>query len=256
MRVLTWNLFHGRARPGGRAERARPDRRGSLRGDFAQHLDGWEWDVALLQEVPPWWGPALGAATRAAARTARTSRNWLLPLRRAVAERRPELLGSWGGGANVILVRGQAIAEHRRSTLRLLPERRVVHAVRLADGTWAGNFHGQGNGWDGRHCEPWAQADLALAGRTLLAWAGDAALVLGGDTNTFRPVAPAGMRHAGGHRVDHVFARHLLPRGPAVPLRSDGLSDHAALVVELVREDSVAPGVHGADDPGQGGPPT
>jgi endonuclease/exonuclease/phosphatase family metal-dependent hydrolase len=245
MRVLTWNLFHGRARP---------DRRGSLLPQFAGRLNAWEWDVAVLQEVPPWWPRELGEGTRASVRTARTSRNWLLPLRRALAEGRAGLLGSWGGGANVILVRGAAIAEHRRRTLRRLPERRVVHAVRLADGLWAGNFHGQGNGWDRGHCEPCAQADLALAGRALLGWAGDAPCLLGGDANTFRPVAPAGMLHAGGHRVDHLFARHLRPLGRATALDGGGLSDHAAVGVDLVREDSAAPGVHGADDPGQGGP--
>ena len=52
VRVLTWNLFHGRAVP---------DRRGSLLRAFGATLASWEWDVALLQEVPPWWGADLGA---------------------------------------------------------------------------------------------------------------------------------------------------------------------------------------------------
>ena len=30
--------------------------------EFAAALAGWEWDVALLQEVPPWWPPALARA--------------------------------------------------------------------------------------------------------------------------------------------------------------------------------------------------
>jgi hypothetical protein len=87
--------------------------------------------VALLQEVPPWWPPALGPRLRASARTALTSRNWLLPLTRRAARRRPDVIKSWGGGANAILVRGERVLEHRLRTLRAWPERRVVHGVRL-----------------------------------------------------------------------------------------------------------------------------
>ena len=56
MRVLTWNLFHGRAVP---------DAPRSLRAEFAAAIAGWSWDVALLQEVPPWWPPELGRAAGA-----------------------------------------------------------------------------------------------------------------------------------------------------------------------------------------------
>ena len=242
MRVLTWNIFHGRAVP---------DRRGSLLDAYGERLATWAWDVALLQEVPPWWGPSLGAATRASARTALTSRNWLLPLRRLVADRRPELLGSWGGGANVILVRGEAISEHRAHVLRLAPERRVVHAVHLAGGTWLANYHGQ------VHSEARAQADLRQAARVLLGWSGPAApVVLGGDTNTFRPADPVGLRRAGGHRVDHVFARGLRPAGRAQQLERGGLSDHAAILVDLVREDSPPGGVQPPEAQTQGEPST
>src|SRR4051794_15503274 len=157
MDVLTWNLFHGRAVP---------ERRRSLLPEFGDALAGWPWDVALLQEVPPWWPPLLAARSGAAQRTRRTSRNALLPLRRWVADRRPDLIKSNGGGANAILVRGEAIAEHRRRTLRLLPERRVVHAVRLSDGRWVANLHAQ------VHSEQRAQADLALGARTVVEWAG------------------------------------------------------------------------------------
>ena len=74
MRVLTWNLFHGRAQP--------PAGR-DLQREFAAALAGWDWDVALLQEVPPWWAPALAEACDAEQRTALTSRNALPALRRA-----------------------------------------------------------------------------------------------------------------------------------------------------------------------------
>ena len=55
--------------------------------------------MALLQEVPPWWPPALAEACGASFAAVRTSRNALLPVRRAVASRNPDLLGANGGGA-------------------------------------------------------------------------------------------------------------------------------------------------------------
>jgi hypothetical protein len=64
-------------------------------------------------------------------------------VRRAVARRWPDLIKSNGGGANAILVRGAAPVEHRVARLRRLPERRVVHAVRLAGGPWVANLHAQ-----------------------------------------------------------------------------------------------------------------
>lgn len=217
MRVLTWNLFHGRSVP---------ETRHALLGPFAAALAGWDWDVALLQEVPPWWGPPLARASGADARTALTARNTLLPVRRFVAERAPHLIKSNGGGANAILVRGQAITSHRQATLRWRPERRVVHAVRTADGGWWGNFHAQ------VHSEERALADAAKAARTLLGWSAPAPhVVLGGDTNVRRPVAP-GFVHLGGHNVDHVLARGW-ERVGARKLDAGPLSDHAPVVVEL-----------------------
>ena len=221
MRVLTWNLYHGRSEP--------PSGR-SLLPEFAGALAGWPWDVALLQEVPPWWPGALGAACGASARSALTSRNLGLPVRRWIAERRPDLIKSNGGGANAILVRGEAIAEHRRATLRRLPERRVVHAVQLAgSGIWVANLHAQ------VRTESGALADLDVAARAVLGWAGsDAPAVLGGDCNVPRPRAH-GFTHAAGRGVDHVLVRGgPAAVGPARVLpREGGLSDHLPLLVEL-----------------------
>ena len=217
MRVLTWNLFHGRA----------PEPRGrDLFPEFAAAIGDWRWDVALLQEVPPWWPAALGRACGASARSARTSRNWIAPLRR-LARVAPDLVKSWGGGCNAILVRGQAITEHRAQMLRLLPERRVVHAVRLADGVWAANLHA--------HVRPRLEArqDVARAATVAQAWAGDAPLLLGGDFNVRDPAA-AGLRDAGGHGIDRVLVRGLRPGGRELPDRS-GLSDHAPVIVEVTR---------------------
>ncbi|HEU4656256.1 MAG TPA: endonuclease/exonuclease/phosphatase family protein [Capillimicrobium sp.] len=213
MRVLTWNLFHGRSIP--------PAHR-DLRREFAAALATWDWDVALLQEVPPWWPPLLGADDHA---TALTSRNCGLPLRRLVAERWPDLIKSNGGGSNAILVRRDAIVAHGRRRLRRLPERRVVQAVRLRSGVWLGNLHAQ------VRPAAWAEADIALAASWLLRRSGNEPVVLGGDFNVREP-RPAGFAHAGGHGVDHVFVRGLRPEGVERP-RRHGLSDHDPVIVTV-----------------------
>jgi endonuclease/exonuclease/phosphatase family metal-dependent hydrolase len=217
MLVLTWNLFHGRSVPDTPRDRL---------ADFAAALAAWEWDVALLQEVPPWWPPALGRACGASARTALTSRNWLLPVTRWAARRRPDVVKSWGGGANAILVRGDRVSEHRLRTLRAWPERRVVHGVRLERGWWICNLHAQA------HSEARAQADIARAAATATAWAAGAPVVLGGDLNTRLPRA-AGFTHVAGHGVDHVLvhAASAGERGRTLP--HGRLSDHAPVLARV-----------------------
>jgi endonuclease/exonuclease/phosphatase family metal-dependent hydrolase len=214
--VLTWNLFHGRAvPPAGRC----------LLDEFAVALAGWEWDVALLQEVPPWWTPALARRAGAAARAALTSRNALLPVRRRLAQRWPDVLASNGGGANVILSR-LGIAEHLRRRLRWWPERRVVHAARLPAGPWVANLHGSA------HREDRARADLARAERSVRGWAREAPVVLGGDLNLRGPELP-GFAHAAGHSVDHLLVRGLAAAGAGEQLSRGALSDHVPLRVAL-----------------------
>jgi endonuclease/exonuclease/phosphatase family metal-dependent hydrolase len=215
LRVITWNLFHGRTVP--------PRNRDAFDA-FAARLAGWAWDVALLQEVPPWWPAPLAARCDATARWALTSRNQLLPLRRALGRRWPETMRS-GGGANVILVRG-AIVAHARRRLCLQPERRIVHAVRDGEGRWFANLHAS------VHDEARAHGELALAAASARRWAAGAPLVLGGDLNVREPSAP-GFVHAGGHDVDHVFARGLAPAGTAELLERGTLSDHAPVRVTL-----------------------
>lgn len=217
MRVVTWNLFHGRSVPGAGRD---------LITEFGSALAGWEWDVALLQEVPPWWPPHLGAACGASARSARTSRNLGLPLRKCLAQKVPDLIKSNGGGANAILVRGQAITEHRSVVLRRRPERRVMHAVCLADGTWWGNLHAQ------VHSDAHAFADLERGGAALRAWAGSAPTIYGGDTNV-RPPHAAGFTVLGGHDVDYVMARGWQRVGPVERLGRGALSDHAPVAMGL-----------------------
>ncbi|MFL5844617.1 MAG: endonuclease/exonuclease/phosphatase family protein [Solirubrobacteraceae bacterium] len=220
MLVLTWNLYHGRRI----VEGPGPSTIGDHLAEFREAIAGWEWNVALLQEVPPWWPAELARAAGAQERTALTSRNLGLWLRRPIAQRRPDLIKSNGGGANAVLVRGE-IAEHRTRRLRWWPERRVVHAVRLGDGTWVGNLHAQ------VHSEERAQADIGVSAETVRAWSRGAPFVVGGDLNVRVPVA-AGLLHAGGHGVDHVLCSGFEPAGQDVPDRGV-LSDHAPVIVEL-----------------------
>lgn len=217
MRLLTWNLKHGRAVPSaGRY----------LLDEFAGALAGWEWDVALLQEVPPWWPDPLARATGAEARFVLTSRNQGLPIRRALATRWPDLMKSAGGGSNALLVRGGHVRDHRTLRLCRLPERRWMHAVELPDGVWVGNLHASAHEWR------LARRDCALAAETLRGWAAEGPCVLGGDLNLRHPEL-AGFTHAAGHSVDHVFARGLTATGRGELLERGALSDHAPLLVTL-----------------------
>jgi endonuclease/exonuclease/phosphatase family metal-dependent hydrolase len=216
LRLLTWNVFHGRALP---------PRDEDLLDAFALRLSSWSWDVALLQEAPPWWPLALARACDAEVRFALTSRNALLPLRRLVASRRPELLKANGGGCNALLVRGLGgVRAHARRRLRVWPERRVVHAVHVGDGCWFANVHASSR-------PSRARRDVAEAHAAALRWAGDAPFVFGGDCNVVRLELP-GLAHVGASHVDHVFTRGLAPVSSEV-LERNGLSDHAPLRVTL-----------------------
>ena len=228
--MLTWNLYGGRAVPAARRD---------LQAQFAQALAGWDWDVALLQEVPPWWPPGLARACDADARPALTSRNALPALRRAIAVRAPDLIGANGGGANAILVRSAgaagAIVEHRRVLLRRWPERRVCHAVALAGGPWCANLHAQVRPARRAH------ADIERAAAATLAWSGGGPALLGGDFNVREPAA-AGFARLGGRGVDHVLGRGLRAVGPTeVPDRGH-LSDHPAVIVTVAPRAARVPG--------------
>jgi endonuclease/exonuclease/phosphatase family metal-dependent hydrolase len=216
VRVLTWNLYHGRSRP--------PAGRSLLR-EFSAALAGWEWDVALLQEVPPWWPPPLAAAAGAQERSQLTSRNWLLPLRRAISSRNPDILKSNGGGANAILVRG-SVEEHRSIRLRLLPEGRWAHGVRLSDGSWVVNVHSH------NHPQALAQADSERALAAAREWAAGRPLVFGGDVNLKKPSFP-GMIHVAGNHVDHIFTDGRGAAGRAQVIDRGTLSDHPPVAVTL-----------------------
>ncbi len=218
MRVLTWNLKHGRSEP--------PAGRDLLE-EFAAALAGWQWDVALLQEVPPWWPPALSRRVGGEDRLVLTSRNALLPVRRAIAVRWPDVIKSNGGGANAILVRRGSILEHRVKRLCRWPERRWVHAVQIDGPLWVANLHAT------VHDDDAARRDGALAAATALGWAAGGAAIVGGDFNV-RRLSLEGFTYAGGHDVDHVFlSEGLHSVGAAEVLERGRLSDHAPVVVDV-----------------------
>jgi endonuclease/exonuclease/phosphatase family metal-dependent hydrolase len=219
LRVLTWNLLHGRSVPGAGRD---------LFAEFCAAIAGWEWDVALLQEVPPWWPEVLGDRLGADERLVLTSRNALLSARRAIAVRRPDLIKSGGGGCNAILVRADAIVQHRWRRLCLWPERRWVHAVLPEHlGVWFANVHAGG-----------PMRDVVRAADSVTRWAGEAPLVLGGDFN-IRGLALEGFEYAGGHEVDHVFVRGLRPVSCDV-LERGRLSDHAPVVAAVTTDRELA----------------
>jgi endonuclease/exonuclease/phosphatase family metal-dependent hydrolase len=216
LRVLTWNLFHGRSQP----PAGRP-----LAAEFASTLAGWDWDVALLQEVPPWWPPQLARIAGAEHRAVLTSRNWGPAVRRAISARNPDILEANGGGANAILVRGP-IRGHARVRLTFRPERRVAHGVALGDGTWVVNLHAS------THPGERTVADLRKALDRALAWSAEAPLVFGGDLNRTRPSFRE-VEKVAGHHVDHLFVRGLIATGPGEVLDAGALSDHKPLAVTL-----------------------
>jgi endonuclease/exonuclease/phosphatase family metal-dependent hydrolase len=229
LRVLTWNLMHGRSVPSSRRE---------LLDEFAAALDSWDWDVALLQEVPPWWVGSLAARVDAEHRHALTSRNALPQLRRALARRWPELMKSQGGGANAILARRDRIVVQEVQLLTRRPERRVAHGVRLGCGVWVINLHATA------HDTAAAERDGATAAAAALRWADGDPVVLGGDFNLRTPQWP-GFISAGGHDVDHLFIAGALKALRAAEVLDRGvLSDHAPVAVDL----GLAIG-SGGDDP-------
>ena len=223
LRVLTWNLFHGRSVPGSGRD---------LFDEFRDALDDLPWDVVLLQEVPPWWPPRLAQALGCEQRMVLTSRNELPALRRAIAVRFPDVIKSGGGGANAILVRADRIVDAHSRRLCRRPERRWVHGVQLACGVWVSNLHATA------HDTAAAQHDLAAALRATREWAREARapFVLGGDFN-LRTIAADGVRTVADSDVDHIIlGERIAPTGPATVLPHGHLSDHAPLAVTVELE--------------------
>jgi endonuclease/exonuclease/phosphatase family metal-dependent hydrolase len=265
MRVLSWNLYHGRDFPPDpalftiRSRLLRRTERNAthvqvnrpLLDEFARVLDGLEWDVALLQEAPPRWFENLRRRTGSSGALTLTSRNVLPPLQGLLADLNPDLIASWEGGSNQILVRPPArIAAHRELTIADKPERRRMHWARLerpdAQALCVANLHATA----GRPAQ--AGPEVVAAAEAAVAWSGEDPLVFGGDLN-LRPrsepevferlerrfgLAPP----TGPDTIDHLLARGLevvdAPARPAPEKREvpgpDGLrirlSDHAPVL--------------------------
>ena len=230
--VLTWNLFHGRDDPPNpalhtwRSRLLRVTERDAthaqvnrpLLDEFAAALAALEWDVALLQEVPPGWLRALATAAGAGAASVLTSRNVLHVVRGALARLNPDLIASAEGGSNQLLMRAPwRIDAVERETIARRPERRRMLLARLIGPedrcVTVSNLHASTG--------EAAAGDVMRAARTATAWAGGGPLVFGGDLNlspASRPdVFRALEREHGlrgptpGDAIDHLLVRGLVP---------------------------------------------
>ena len=201
IRLLTWNLFHGRDFPPDPAlftlrsrllrvtERNRTHLQVNrdLSGEFHDVLRNAAWDIALLQECPPRWHRSLANACEAEAHGVATSRNSLSALRRVLARLNPDLVGSDEGGSNLTLVRRAAgrIAERRTLILQPgpSPERRTMAFTRIAldvgGELCTANLHASA----GLALTRLAEQELLLAAERSLEWAGSTPLIVGGDLN-------------------------------------------------------------------------
>ena len=260
VRLLTWNLFHGRDHPPEprlhtlrsrvlpiteRGERYAQVNRPLLR-EFRHVLGRLEWDIALLQEAPPRWHRELGADGAIAL----TSRNSFAGLRALVARLSPDLIASNEGGSNQTLVRpGWSLAEARVHTLTERPERRRMLWTRVCTPGGAelavANLHASVRSVPASGDEVIAAAEVAVE------WARALPLVFGGDLNHSPAREPALFgeleRRFGlapptpGDAIDHLLLRGLeivdapreLPGSVRELERDDGLllqlSDHACV---------------------------
>ncbi len=230
MRVLSWNLYHGRDFPpdpallttrsrvlglsARNATHAQVNR--SLLPEFAHWLDAHAWDVALLQEAPPRWYRPLARRTRSSGAIALTSRNLVPAVQWRLADWNPDLMASSDGGSNQILVRAPGrLAEVRHLQLARRPERRrmVWTRLELPTGTvCVANLHASAG------LPAAAAAELELAAERAVDWAAGDPLVLGGDLNlrparTPAPFAAVRERFALGDPTSPSAIDHLLVRG-------------------------------------------
>jgi endonuclease/exonuclease/phosphatase family metal-dependent hydrolase len=268
MRVLSWNLYHGRDRPPDEAlftvrskllrvtecNETHVQVNRLLRDEFAGWIADHDWEVAMLQEAPPLWFGTFGRRARSNGVRVLTSRNVLPPLQRAAADLNPDLIASWEGGSNQLFARAPGrILEHRTMTLTRRPERRrmVWARLRLPGGETVcfANLHASA-GLPER-----ATGELLAAAASAVEWSASDPLVFGGDTNV-RPARDPQVFDelrerfglgdpTGPHAIDHILARgleieerprRLPPDGRELPDR-DGLrlrlSDHAPVIARF-----------------------
>jgi endonuclease/exonuclease/phosphatase family metal-dependent hydrolase len=190
IRVVSWNLFHGRDFPPDpalftwRSRLLRATEKNAthlqvnrdLEPEFTRVLAERDWDLALLQECPPRFAYGLAAAANAQAHRVLTSRNWLLPVTDRLGRLNPDLIASWAGGSNLTLVRNDPIAERRAVVLTHRPERRMMALTRLGSGICVANLHASTGQYD-------PAADVRLAADAALEFAGVDPLIFGGDFN-------------------------------------------------------------------------
>ena len=238
--ALAWNLFHGRDFPPDpelftwRSRLFRVTERNDthlqvnreLLDEFAALLAAAEWDVALLQEVPPRFAAPLADACGAEGHRVLTSRNGLGALRAAAARLNPDLVASGEGGSNLTLVRPAGalggIVERRGTAIHEgRPERRAMALTRTASGACVANLHASAN------VPAFAVADVQRATDAAVGFAGDAPLLFGGDLN-LRPrrnpevFAELAERHGlgaptGPDAIDHLLARGMFAVRPPAP---------------------------------------
>lgn len=209
-----------------------------MRDEFTGALAALRWDVALLQEAPAYWLRPLSEAAYASGASVITSRNLGAIVRQRIAERNPDLIKSNEGGSNQILVRGRRIAEVRRLTLTLWPERRRLIWARLDNGLTVATLHATADD------RPAATEDVIRAARAACSWSAELPLVFGGDLNLRMSETPEafarfrsefGLEGARtGRAIDHLLVRGLATLSSPQPLppeqrELDGvrLSDHA-----------------------------
>jgi endonuclease/exonuclease/phosphatase family metal-dependent hydrolase len=276
--MLSWNIGHGLDEPPDsglltwrsrllritemNATHAQVNR--PLRGEFGVLLASYDWDVALLQEAPPSWCDFLARAAQAtSAASALTARNVAAPLRRWLAARNPDLIGSHEGGSNQLLTRAPwRIVETRRLTLTRRPERRRMLWARLRGpgGLTLAIANVHLSAWDSAK----AGREAVRAAAQAVAWAGKDPLVFGGDLNApdtfaelrerFRLVpqpAPKTIEHLLGRGLEVDEPPCVMPAAarelPGPEGRALRLSDHPPLLASF-RLPRVGGRHHAADE--------
>jgi endonuclease/exonuclease/phosphatase family metal-dependent hydrolase len=245
VRVLSWNLFHGRDVPVGGVDYKR-----SLRAEFPRVVAGFDWDIAFLQEAPPRFFRELALAAGAQGRLVKTSRNELGFIRGWIADRWPDLIKSSEGGSNQVLVRPPwTIVAERHLTLARLPERRRMIWLRLrhpgGPSICVANLHASA------HKPERAAREVKRAAAAAIEWSGGDTLILGGDFNARPAVVPGLFERlaadgfsapTGPSAIDHLLVRggtvpdpaRQLPAEQRELVLADGqrvrLSDHAIVV--------------------------
>lgn len=183
-------------------------------------LDGLDWTVALLQEMPPRWLEPLASRCDAHGVRGLTSRNQLGRVRGVLGDLNPDLIASNDGGSNAVLVRRPARVEAvRRVQLASRPERRALLLARVVapDGlALAVACMHLSVGSTGR-----GPAELVEAAERAVEFADGDPLLLGGDLNLRPARAPEPFeqlrrRWAFDQPTEASHIDHLLGRGLGV----------------------------------------